>query len=355
MKIDKNLVFGPVFFEKNRARRCYLGGALFADFFGDNSTDGFAPEEWVCSTTEALNDSFFDEHIDNEGVSVVRGTNVLFPELINAYKAEMLGERKDLGMLVKMLDSAIRLPVQAHPDKAFAKKHFNSDYGKTESWLVVATRPNACIFFGFKDKISKEDFYKAVEKSAVERNCMEGLLNRVPVKVGDVFLIRAKAVHAIGAGCLVLEVQEPTDFTVQPEHYCGDEKLSEEMMYLGLDPMTALDCFNYDSFGERAVEEGRQIPVVEYEKDGVREETVISYDDTPCFALKRITLNNGVYTGLSPCSVNIVLSGCGKITAPNGEYEVKKGSYFFAPAISAKDIKVSGSLELAICIPPKIN
>ncbi len=98
MEIDKNLVYGPVFFEQNRARRCYCGGALFADFFGDNSTDGFKPEEWVCSTTEALNDNTFDEHIDNEGVSVIRGTDVLFPDLINAYKSEMLGEREDLGI-----------------------------------------------------------------------------------------------------------------------------------------------------------------------------------------------------------------------------------------------------------------
>ncbi|MBE5731738.1 MAG: mannose-6-phosphate isomerase [Clostridiales bacterium] len=353
MKIDKNLVYGPVFFEPNRARRCYYGGALFADFFGDNSSDGIRPEEWVCSTTEALNDNSFDEHIDNEGVSVVRGTDVLFPDLINAYKSEMLGDRDNLGILVKMLDSAIRLPVQAHPDKAFAREHFHSEYGKTESWLVVATRPNACIFFGFKNKISKAEFYEAVKRSETEKNCMEELLNRVPVKVGDVFLIRAKAVHAIGAGCLVLEVQEPTDFTIQPEHYCGDIKLNNQTMFLGLDPSIALDCFNYDSFGQKAVDEGRQIPIVNFDKDGVKVETLISYDDTPCFALDRVTLTNGTYSGLTASSVNIVLSGDGVVSAPNGDYKVKKGDYFFAPDICAKDIKISGSLELAICKPPK--
>ncbi len=354
MKIDKNLVYGPVFFEQNRARRCYTGGALFAEFFGDESIDGIQPEEWVCSTTEALNDNSFDEHIENEGVSVVRGTNILFPDLINEYTTEMLGKREDLGVLVKMLDSAIRLPVQAHPDKAFAKKYLNSEYGKTEAWLIVATRPNACIFFGFKNKISKEDFYKAVENSANEKNCMEELLNRVPVKAGDVFLIRAKAVHAIGAGCLILEVQEPTDFTIQPEHYCGETKLNSQTMFLGLEPTIALDCFNYDSYGEKAVEEGRQLPVVNYDKDGVREETLISYNDTPCFALKRVTLSDGTYCGLDECSVSVVLDGEGTVCAPNGNYKVKKGDYFFTPTVCADKIKICGKLEFAICLPPKM-
>ena len=44
----------PIFFEKNRVGRVYTGGALFADFFGDDSTDGFEPEEWDLKLGEMI-------------------------------------------------------------------------------------------------------------------------------------------------------------------------------------------------------------------------------------------------------------------------------------------------------------
>ena len=53
-------------------------------------------------------------------------------------------------------------------------------------------------------------------------------------------------VHAIGKGCLLLEVQEPTDFTIQPERWCGEYKLSDREMYLGLEREKALECFDME-------------------------------------------------------------------------------------------------------------
>ena len=108
----------PIFFEKNRVFRVYLGGKLFSDFFQDDSEDSFYPEEWICSSTKALNDGSTDEF---EGVSKIKGTDIYFNQLIEAEKELMLGDRNSLDVLVKALDSAIRLPVQAHPDKQWAR------------------------------------------------------------------------------------------------------------------------------------------------------------------------------------------------------------------------------------------
>ena len=128
-------------------------------------------------------------------------------------KAIRLGDKKEIGILVKYLDSAIRLPVQAHPDKAFSRKYFDSEHGKEESWIVLDKREGGCIYFGFKDGVTKEQFSKAIEESKNDKYAMERLLVRHDVEPGDVIFVPAKAVHAIGAGCLILEVQEPTDFT----------------------------------------------------------------------------------------------------------------------------------------------
>ena len=67
----KTIASKPIFFEKNRVFRVYLGGKLFSDFFGDNSEDSFYPEEWICSSTKALNEGSTDEF---EGLSTVKGT-----------------------------------------------------------------------------------------------------------------------------------------------------------------------------------------------------------------------------------------------------------------------------------------
>jgi mannose-6-phosphate isomerase len=159
-KGDSAALNRPLFFERNRVFRVYRGGMLFHEFFGDPAEDGFYPEEWVASTVRALNK---EPKGENEGLSIVRGTGVPLRQLIEERREELIGPREELGLLVKLLDSAIRLPVQAHPDKAFALRHFGSTHGKTEMWLVLATRENARLYFGFKEGVTRRDLLQAVE------------------------------------------------------------------------------------------------------------------------------------------------------------------------------------------------
>lgn len=346
----KKLLSGPIFFQKNRVGRVYTGGALFADFFSDDSTDGYMPEEWVVSTVSALNKG---STIYKEGVSKIANTDIYFDEFVNEYRNEVLGDRDEFGVLTKFLDSAIRLPVQAHPDKAFSRKHFNSNYGKAESWLVLATRPDACLYFGFKDAITKEEFAKTVEDSETNIEAMERLLNRVPVKPGDVYFVPAKMVHAIGKGCLILEIQEPSDFTIQPEYYCGEYRLSEEEMYIGLDKDTALDVFDYNVYGQEAINLGKKEPTTIFKSNSIHEESLITYEDTPCFAVTRYTINNAQMELKHAPAVYVVTNGNGYI---NGSMKLKKGDYFFLPYSADKtSVETHGpdGLEIIACLPPK--
>ena len=103
-KIDQ-----PVFFEKNRVRRVYTGGKLMGEFLGIPEEDGFFPEEWIASTVSALNKDSTDP---KEGLSIVEGSKITLKELLSESPEEMLGNRREWGVLVKFLDSAVRLPVQ---------------------------------------------------------------------------------------------------------------------------------------------------------------------------------------------------------------------------------------------------
>lgn len=342
----------PVFFERNRVARVYTGGKLFADFFGDEPVDGFLPEEWVGSTVKALDEGSTDP---TEGISKVKGTSVLFSDLLAQYPKQMVGERKELDVLVKLLDSSIRLPVQCHPDRTYAEKHLHSSHGKAESWVILATRENACIYFGFKDRISREDFEKAVDASETDQEAMSALLNRIPVQTGDVYFIGAGMVHAIGAGCLILEVQEPTDFTIQPERMCGDYRLSDYQMYLGLSRSVALDCFDFETYGEKAIAAGKKTPVTVSQSEHARLESLISYEDTPCFAVKRLTVSGGCAAGTDDTAIYVVTEGEGEVRWADRSATLKKGDYFFIPhALKGQfTFATDTKMQLVICLPSK--
>lgn len=331
----------PMFFEKNRVARVYTGGKLFSEFFGDDSEDGFFPEEWVVSTVHALNEGSTDEY---EGISKIAGTDIYLSDAVNEYKSQILGDRQDIGILTKILDSAIRLPVQAHPDKAFSAKYFNSKYGKEESWIILATRPGAKIYYGFKDGVTLEDFEKAIDESDNGSNAMEDLLCSIDVKVGDVIYIPAKMVHAIGYGCLLLEVQEPTDFTIQPERFCGDYRLSDNEMYIGLSRNDALGCFD---IGKRYPAPLK--PEVIENRDGLLYESIIGKNITESFNVRTVTLNNGEFRLSKGVSIYVALEGEAKIIGDGYEKEIKKGDYFFVPFNAVDKFLIKGTGKIAEC------
>ena len=337
------MINSPIFFEKNRVARVYTGGKLLGDFLGDGSSDGFYPEEWIASAVRAINKGSDDP---KEGVSKPIGSDLYFDELLMHNKYEMLGPQGKLRILVKYLDSAIRLPAQAHPDKEFSRAHFHSEYGKTESWIILGMRENAKIFFGFKDGVDEKVFRQAIADSEFDKDAMEKLMKSISPKVGDVFLVPAKTVHAIGAGCLILEVQEPTDFTIQPERWCGDYQLSDDEMYLGLAPDDAVKCFGFGEQPSAKVE-----PKTVYEEKGVTVECLIDRTLTPCFVINRIKCDGGSYpmNVKDSYAVYIVTAGEGEIIGEDYRHSLRQGDYFFLPYASMGQFAVQGSLEIVEC------
>lgn len=337
------MITEPIFFERNRVRRVYSGGKLFNGFFGDAPEDGFLPEEWIASSVKSLNNEMESE---KEGISRIKDSDIFFDELIEKYPSDMLGSSQKMRILVKILDSAVRLPAQAHPDKAFSKKYFNSEYGKTESWIVLDTRPGAKIYFGFKGGVNKEIFAAAIDASKADKDAMERLMEYSEPKRGDVFLVPAKTVHAIGAGCLILEVQEPTDFTIQPEHWCDEYELNDREMYMGLSKEDAIGCFNFEKSPDTKL-----VPEVVWDKEGVKIERVIKPSDTDCFVVNRITLEGGKFklNIKDSYGVYIVTDGNGELISDGYSKKIKKGDYFFMPACLMNKFSVKGNVELVEC------
>lgn len=118
-----------------------------------------------------------------------------------------------LPILIKYIDAKENLSIQVHPNDKYARKH-EGDNGKNEMWFVLAADEGAFIYLGFSRDVTKEEI-----KRRIADNTLEEVLNRVEVKPNEAFYIPAGTVHAIGAGCLICEVQQTSNVTYRIYDY----------------------------------------------------------------------------------------------------------------------------------------
>jgi mannose-6-phosphate isomerase len=321
----------PLFFESNRVWRCYTGGKLLDEFLGNKTADdGYFPEEWLASVTRAENDD--QQQSPDEGLSRIRGNNINFADLLRKFPSAALGGFDSLGVLCKFLDSAIRLPVQCHPDREFARKYCNSEYGKTESWLILGTRKidgeAPYILLGFKPGVTKAQFSKAV--NAQDIPAMVECFHKFPVEPGEVYFIPGRIPHAIGPGILLLEVQEPTDLVVQPEKQIGNVTLTEKQMWGELDHDTGFSCFDYEGMpAEKLLDKLRLKAKIKKQYPEAILQSIIGPEHTDCFQTDKLTVTGECeFTCDSPWHLGIVTAGSGTVSAKD-DFPIKRGDCFF--------------------------
>lgn len=116
-------------------------------------------------------------------------------------------------LLVKLIDAGDDLSVQVHPDAAWSRAH-PGDVAKDEAWLVVDAAAGARILHGTREGVDARAFREALAAGTADQ-----ALRAVPVSAGDVVRIEPGTLHAIGRGCLMLEVQEPSDTTFRVWDY----------------------------------------------------------------------------------------------------------------------------------------
>ncbi|MBR6573176.1 MAG: mannose-6-phosphate isomerase [Clostridia bacterium] len=338
----------PIKLKRAGAWRTYTGGSLIDALHGIKDTeDTNFPEEWIMSTVRARNSGREDIV---EGISFVDGTEITLADVVNDNPELALGKRhierfgNNLGVLVKIIDSAERLTIQVHPTKQKAKELFSSEFGKTECWHVLGGREidgeKPCIYFGFKEGITREHWEDVFERQDIPE--MLNCLHKFEVKKGDTFLIEGGIPHAIGAGCFLVEVQEPTDYTVRTERITPKGlQVADFMCHQGLGFEKMFDCFTYEGFPENQVKERWRIA-----RQG---NNIVGYDNTPMFRLEMLDIDgtetlksDGVFSGI------YVLEGEGEI---DGD-PIKPGSQYFISSI-CENFRIDGKLKLIRFYGPK--
>ncbi|MBR5308880.1 MAG: class I mannose-6-phosphate isomerase [Clostridia bacterium] len=227
--------------QENRAFRSYIGGGRIDKLRGKGITQsGNFPEDWTASTVRAFNPGR-EDIIEGYGRTVD-----------GDYIKDLIG--KDMPILVKLLDSDERLVIQAHPTREFAKEHMNSNVGKAECWYFIDTDEDAHVYAGFKEGITREKWIEMFESQDVEG--MLDSLHRFNAKTGDCIFIPGGLPHAIGGGCLMVELQEPSDLMVIPERVTPSGRvLAEAKLHCGLGFEKMFDVFDYSGYDEKGIRE----------------------------------------------------------------------------------------------------
>lgn len=166
-------------------------------------------------TTQTTGESWEISTVPGDVSVVVNGvfSGVTLNELLQKYPREILGtivyERfgNQFPLLFKFLDARDDLSIQLHPNDELAKKRHNS-FGKTEMWYIMQADEGAEIIVGFKEESSAEKYLYHLEHKSLPT-----ILNKIPVKKGDVFFLNPGTIHAIGAGVVIAEIQQTSDVT----------------------------------------------------------------------------------------------------------------------------------------------
>lgn len=284
------------------------GGTRLIKEFGRQCSSGKAAESWELSCHK-------------DGCSVIASG-----EFAGKTLSDFIGEHREvLGyncekyqafpVMVKLIDACDNLSVQVHPDDDYALR-VEGEFGKTEMWYVVDCDEGATLIYGFKEQLTRDEF-----RQAIEENTLMDKVNVVPVKKGDVFLINAGTLHAIGRGILIAEIQQNSNSTYRVYDYGrvgADGKPRELHIEKALDvtkltpsePFMAAEPVELKGSFNRLLAEN-DIFFVEHEQ---------------VFSEVELCADGDSFQHI------LVLDGEGVLSADSGETELKKGSSVFIPA-----------------------
>lgn len=346
----------------NRVWRTYSGGALIDEWKkAQEEIDGSLPEEWIMSTISARGKN----RPEKEGLTYVETPlgvitlNELIGVNLNLFLGKTVAEKfGTTGVLIKMLDSKERLTIQVHPDKEYARTMFNSEFGKTESWYILGGREingeKSSIYLGFREGVTPEIWRNLFKNQDIKG--MLDCLHRFEVQPGDAFIIYGGVPHAIGSGCFLMEVQEPTDYTMRVEKITpGGLAISEDLIHQGVGEENMLKCFHFDccSF-EEATKRWKITPQTIESSESYTHKTIFNRNHTDCFGLSELDLSGEfILKGNGSFFVGVIYSGEGTITCGGKEYPFFQGDEIFFPAaIETITWKTTKPAKVLLCYPP---
>ena len=320
-------------------------------------------EAWIGSVTRVENPPADKPNYGCSEVILPDGQQMFLFEAVALSPEEILGEkhmsvnRDNLGVLVKYLDAWEMYGLQCHPTRDWAAKMFNSPYGKEECWYVIGTRDDtlepAYVLLGFKEGVTRETWEEHYHKGDIR--ALENLCHKIQVKPGEMYYVAGGCPHALGAGCFVIEAQEPCDITVGATSYkeavrrwkhtpniseeLYDERIIGSYVYKG---QSYEENLRYCRPERKIIREG----------SWGKEEILIGSEQTAFFSMTEIVISGQVdLRNTEFPQIAIVTEGNGSIIYDGGEMKIKKADEIFLPYYMPGAVISSDSVKIVFCHP----
>lgn len=309
------------------AAKDYLwGGTRLNDDFNFGIDIEPFSEAWVCSThpdgcSTLTNGERLDDVIKNH------------PEYMGTHAQSVANG--NFPILIKLIDANKDLSVQVHPDDDYSLR-IENQLGKTEMWYVLDAKKGSKLVYGFNRDVEADNVKKSILDGTIA-----SLLNHVEVKKNDLFYIESSTVHALGAGCLVAEIQENSNVTYRLYDYGRVDKYGKQRE---LHIEKALEVANLKS----SATPRQPMRVLKY-RAGCASELLCR---CKYFQVERLLLNTEVHRDLTSYQSGdnsfhalLCVDGCGSVSADNFMLNFFKGDCIFVPANSI-EIKLHGQAQI---------
>src|SRR5436190_4809662 len=198
--LTQPLVFQPIFMER------VWGGRRLESLYGKRLPPAVRiGESWeMVDRPEA-------QSVVNDGPFRGQTLHMLWEK----HRKEIFGDAPDgpsrtgvsrFPILAKLLDAQETLSLQVHPPAEKAQELGGEP--KSEFWYIADTAPKARIFAGLNKDSTRVEFVKAVKLGRPDRHAY-----KIPVAPGDAIFLPSARLHALGAGNLIVEIQQNSDTT----------------------------------------------------------------------------------------------------------------------------------------------
>ena len=305
------------------------GGRRLKDDYGKELDMTPLAETWECST-----------HPD--GPSIVTSGEFSGQTLAQVIREhpEFLGTHPavsgELPVLVKFIDAKQDLSIQVHPNDEYASKYENGQQGKSEMWYVLDAAPGATLMYGLHHQTDQEALRQSIAEGTIEK-----YLQRVAVKKNDLFYVEAGTIHAIGAGTLIVEIQQNSDLTYRLYDYDRTDSSGHKR---ALHINKALEAANLCG----SVPPHQPLRVLNYRK-GCASEFLCR---CKYFEVHRMLINTENCRALVPYRADstsfrvlLCIDGCGSLMMEsNNALQIFKGDCIFFPADS-ETVKLHGKVQ----------
>ena len=230
----------PLKFEPVLKEKVWGGNALVTRYNKKHVSSLRIGESWEISAVS-----------DNQSVisnGFLAGNNI--QEIIEVYMGDITGDSiyekfgNEFPLLIKFIEAREDLSIQVHPGNDLAKERHQA-YGKTEMWYILESENGSKIYTGFKEGVTKE-MYK---ETLINGNLVD-LLNVESVEAGDTFFTPAGRVHAIGAGTVLVEIQQTSDITYRIFDWNRNNSGKESKE---LHTYLALDAIDFTATGKNKI------------------------------------------------------------------------------------------------------